>query len=299
MYTVGQGYAGLSESYSVRIRGLDKLKRREGAGFVDMGFPADAVNVVTADAYSAPYGRHFMPGRGFSNQFVYFNAFKIPVAPTYAGAPAWSNIKKTFNNATQSFPTAVNRTIYPFVSRPFTLPQTGTFDILHEPLDETDPNTFIRIDIYSEIDRNPLVPASRSLTPTSVPVQTLYVRWPGPDNDIRGPLTLPVPTSTTTFESRVKSGTERGSGPGRAMLIAGDTIRGLEIGGPQVKGDLRLSAALSTPDANGVAVPSTWITKRGQPKPGSTLPNPWDNQQILAVHGMRTSHSEWYTSSYP
>ncbi len=272
MYTPSIGFAGLRDTYSVRIRlgtatakdeikdndlpvAPDKFKAGPGGGNpdVEIPFPPDMFNMVTIDSYTAPIGRVHMPLRGINNGFIYDQNWNglapdslwdiapgsATLQPTFAGFPhGWDTCfgKKL---ARQTF-SGRNNKVYPFYSDPFTISTTNNRFAFEG-------GTFI-IDIYGAANPNPA---------RDKPVQSIRVKFAKASN-------LPLPTSTpfaanaddTARTSKGINGGRNALGAagdtaiardaqniGYAIIQSGDVVRSYELGGV-TKGDQRISMAL-------------------------------------------------------
>jgi len=305
MYLPSQGFPGISERYSIRVRPLVREKNEEGFRVFDgsdksgppmpLMFPPDAVNSVEVDAYNAPIGRVFIPFRGFNNQFL------------MAGA-GFSTTSKQFG---QSPATNPDRRVYPFystnenirISKPNFMFEGGSLEvtIYDRPVRGTggqdtgfqahppDPTSNL---IQTELGH----PDSEQI------VQQFRFNIPNVNSPLLVPNgatpfapTVPVPPPATigpATTGRVTLGVNgnRNGGltysthdPGRAWIDAGDVVRSVEISGV-TNGDQRITAAQLVVDD--FLNPPSFARREDNTKK-------YDSTQRL-VHGLRLSRGAPY-----
>ena len=234
--TVAPGYPALSEGYAVRINEVTpfsvKTNANDNAGpdrLLDFG--SGQVNRVEVDSWRGPYGRFFMPTRGFGNAFWYDNVMNNP------GAPAPKQFWRP--GAIGPAPGAGDKYAnYPFFSKRYVY---GGANNAQEFLFN---GGRLQIDILplagfsGGSNQAPFHPEPLLNGPIPLVVQTINV-----DFSKMGPVRLRIPTSGTDFQTRVKNLSSRGdSNVALGWIDGGDTVRSMELNGI-AKGDIRLAAA--------------------------------------------------------
>jgi uncharacterized protein (TIGR02600 family) len=232
---VAPGYPALSEGYAVRITEVTPFTVKTNANDTaaadrPLELGSGQINRVEVDSWRGPYGRFFMPTRGFGNAFWYDNVMNNPGAP----------VAKEFwrPGATNPPPPAGGDkyAYYPFFSKRFVF---GGPSAAQEFLFT---GGQMRIEILPL--NVPISPtAAASLAPfhpveSLIPLQIINV-----DFGKMGPVRLKIPTSGTDFQTRIKNLSSRGdSNVALGWIDAGDTVRSMELNGV-AKGDIRLAAA--------------------------------------------------------
>ena len=322
MATTGPGYPALSEAYAYRVYEMTPFsvipKSSSGQRALNFGLtpppPPGATNdsaianYVEVDAWRGPYGRFFMPTRGFGNQFWY-DPSNSPNPPYNTGRPA----AKTFwRPGTIGARPVDNYSIYPFFSQRL---------LMGDPLQGNPPpgtqkefrfsGGKIRIDIHAL--SVPVNATGAATAPSYHPgigpkIQEITVEFPAKL------LTLKVPLGLTTrelalagnerdryadFQSRIKFTASVGNATRYAEWIQNrdvplsdgstaqvrDTVRSMELNGA-LKGDVRLAAArpVVTPEMFTQAVTSPIV-------------NDYENTAVPRVHNLRLSWGARYTGA--
>jgi uncharacterized protein (TIGR02600 family) len=307
MYLPSQGFPGISERYSIRVRPLIKVANEEGFRLFDgpdksgppipLQFPPDAVNSVEVDAYNAPIGRVFIPFRGFNNQFL------------MAGA-GFTTTSKQFGPSPFSNP---ERRVYPFysmnenirITKPQFMFEGGSLEvtiydrpvrgpggqdtgfIAHPP----DPATNLIQTELGHPDSEQIVQQFRFEIPSvQVPLPvpagaTIFA----PTLPTPPPATIPAaPIGGNRVTAGVNSDRNRGLGYttqdyGRTWIDANDVVRSVEISGV-TGGDQRITAAQLV--VNDFVNPPSFARREDNAKK-------YDSAQRL-VHGLRLSRGAPY-----
>lgn len=317
MSTPGPGYPALSEAYAYKVYELSPFsvipKSNVGQRPLNFGLtpppPPGATdsalaNYVEVDAWRGPYGRFFMPTRGFGNQFWY-DPTRSPLPPYNTGRPA----AKTFWRAGAGTRPTDDYSFYPYFSQRLLMgdplqgnPAPGT------QKDFRFSGGKIRIDIHAlSVPANPAgaavsAPARPAIGPK---IQEITVEFPAKL------VTLKVPVGLTTqqlaalgndrdryadFQSRIKFTATIGNDTRYAEWIQNrdvalpdgtsvplrDTVRSMELNG-SLRGDVRLAAArpVVTPDMFTPAISS----------------NEYENTAVPRVHNLRLSWGARYTGA--
>lgn len=232
MYTVSPGYPALSEGYAIRIQEVGPAPMSVTvsavqfnlhiAGSTTTPLATPLTNYVEVDPNRVPYGRFFMPTRGFASMFYHDNGIGT--------GGSGGRVAKTFSKQTGGS----NKDLYsryPYYSKRFLVPKTAsTFHFSG--------GTF-KIELLSlavpDAQHPPVDPLATDV------IQEMTVTFAGGD--------FPVPTQNTPFQSRLASI----SGDGQSLITANDVIRTMEPCGT-AKGDYRLLAG------NVVASAAMWGT---------------------------------------
>jgi uncharacterized protein (TIGR02600 family) len=313
MFLPSQGFPGISERYSIRVRPLVEAVNEVGFRVFDgsdksgppipLQFPPDSVNSVEVDAYNAPIGRVFIPFRGFANQFL------------LAGS-GFSTTSKLFGPSPASSP---DRRFYPFYSTNENL-RISKNQFLFE-------GGSLEITIYDRPVRGPggqdtgfqasppdpvtnLINTSLTSPGGQQIVQQFKIHIPNINNP------LPVPTSSVPFATtvppppaslpspggRVTVGVNgaRNSGlnysaqdNGRSWIEANDVVRSVEVGGIAA-GDQRITAGqLIVNDFNNNDETKRFFTRREDNIKKYDSPNNVSATGRL-VHGLRLSRGAPY-----
>lgn len=262
MFTVSPGYPALSEGYGVRVTEIDPFKINGQAlqiAPMPPGQPvAEAnsglVNFVEVDSYRVPYGRFFMPTRGFTNQFFHDNG----VANGTSGGKKPKIFSRLGANPKDRYAQ------YPFYSKRMLLPFNGA----------SAPTTFsltggtFKIEILSLVVSDSKNPAPDPLE--GQVIQEINVSFPS--------TTLPAPkTGGTTFQARINNYTTLTTSNSFSMIEAQDVVRTMEPAG-SARGDYRLIAG------KGVVPASDFATS------GTTTD--YNSSTIMQVHNFRNGHGD-------
>ena len=278
MNSVSPGYPALSEGYAVRVTEVTPFTVKANANDANspdrpLDFGSGQINRVEVDPWRGPYGRFFMPTRGFGNAFWYDPVANNPGAavaavakqfwrPGAAGPPPGGGDKYAY---------------YPFFSKRYVY---GGANNAQEFLFN---GGEFRIEILPlAVNVTPTGPASFAPfhpNEATTPLQIINVNFAK-----MGPVRLKIPTSTTDFQTRIKdvAGARGNRGTAEGWINAGDTVRSMELNGV-AKGDIRLAAARPV-------VPQEMFT-------AAISDAEYKNPATQRVHNLRLSWGSRYTGA--
>lgn len=224
MTTPAPGYPCLSEGYAYTITETTPFKIASDvanpASLLNLDLGTGETNMVEVDTWRGPYGRFFMPTRGFGNHFWYDQSINA-ANPT---------AKKFWRNGAVGTAPGDAYSYYPFFSRRFSMTIPGTKDFFFKGGE-------FRIDLHA---LNPSFTTAGSSVasfhpPKGPKLQSLFVRFPE--------TTLLLPLASTPFQNRITDIGARGDrNKALGWIAAGDTVRSMELNGV-AKADTRLAAA--------------------------------------------------------
>ncbi len=267
MNSPAPGYPALSEGYAYKVIENIQVKSDITAANaqpvrLNLANGAD-FNMVETDSWRGPYGRFFMPTRGFGNQFWYDPVANNPGLPK----------AKIFWKTGAVLPQPADRySYYPYFSQRMQLGTVGNpqFQLIGGE---------VTIEIYSL--NIPVNPVGAAAPPPFHPqqgekIQTITVKFP--------PATLPSPKAGTPFQQRITnvSGARDDRNIALGWISGNDTVRSMELNGTAA-GDIRFAAARPVVQAE---LFSEAISKAAYTGSGNRL-----------VHNLRLSWGQRYTGA--
>ncbi len=311
MFLPSQGFPGISERYSIRVRPLVKTQGELGFRVFEgtdktgppmpLDFPPDAVNSVEVDSYNAPIGRVFIPFRGFANQFLLAGAGFSTSAKQFGPSPFDAPKRQYYPFYSRNENIRINKSQFMFeggslevtiYDRPVSGP-TGqpTGFIAHRP----DPATNLIGTGLNSPDAEQIVQQFRIEIPNvTIPISILPSPLTATIPQFAATAGQPAPTAATRVNMGINSARNNGlsygtNTDGRAWVDANDIIRSVEVGG-KAAGDQRITAAQLIVDDFDKDIddePNRFFTRR------QDNTKRYDKDQKL-VHGLRLSRGAPY-----